>query len=48
MTLEDLPAIEDLQITVDESQCIEIGIITTVVDQLGKVQLSFSGDNLIL
>lgn len=37
MTLDDLPAIEDLHITVDESQCTEIGVITTIVDQLGKL-----------
>lgn len=36
MTLDDLPPIQDLQISVDERDCMEIGTITTVVDQLGE------------
>lgn len=36
LTIDDLPPIQDLQITVDERECIEIGVITTIVDQLGK------------
>ncbi|XP_065356351.1 H/ACA ribonucleoprotein complex non-core subunit NAF1 [Calliphora vicina] len=34
MLLEDLPPIQDLQITVPEDQCIEFGKIHSVVDQL--------------
>lgn len=36
LTISDLPPIQDLQITVDERECMEIGTITTIVDQLGK------------
>lgn len=42
MTIDDLPPIEDLQITVDERECIEIGVITTIVDQLGKLRQVFT------
>lgn len=39
LTIEDLPPIQDLQITVDERECFEIGVVTTIVDQLGKMLL---------
>lgn len=34
MTLEDLPPIQDLQITVPEEECVEFGQIHSIVDQL--------------
>lgn len=37
LSIDDLPPIQDLQITIDERECMEIGIITTIVDQLGKL-----------
>lgn len=36
LSMDDLPPIQDLQITVDERECMEIGAVTTIVDQLGK------------
>jgi hypothetical protein len=36
LTIDELPPIQDLQITVDERECVEIGVITTIVDQLGE------------
>lgn len=36
LTIDDLPPIQDLQITVDERECMQIGVITTIVDQLGE------------
>lgn len=36
LTIDDLPPIQDLHITVDERQCMEIGCVTTIVDKLGK------------
>lgn len=38
MTIDELPPIADLQITVDERECTEIGVITTIVDQLVLVE----------
>lgn len=38
LTIDDLPPIQDLQITVDERECIEIGVVTTIVDQLGETR----------
>lgn len=38
LTIDDLPPIQDLQITVDERECIEIGRVTTIVDQLVLVE----------
>jgi len=38
LAISDLPPIEDLQITVDERECIEIGCVTTIVDQLVLVE----------
>ena len=38
MTIDDLPPIQDLQITVDMRDCMEIGVITTIVDQLGSIR----------
>lgn len=35
LSIDDLPPIQELQITVDERECMEIGTITTIVDQLG-------------
>lgn len=32
--LDDLPPIEDLKIQVDEKECLEMGVITSIVDQL--------------
>jgi H/ACA ribonucleoprotein complex non-core subunit NAF1 len=37
MLLSDLPPIEDLQITVDEKECLEIGRISTIVEELGEI-----------
>lgn len=36
MFLDELPPIEDLQISVDEKECLEIGRVSSIVDQLGK------------
>lgn len=36
LTIDDLPPIQDLQISIDQRECMEIGTITTIVDQLGK------------
>lgn len=41
LTLNDLPPIQDLQISIDERECMEIGVVTTIVDQLGE----FAFDN---
>lgn len=38
LTLDDLPPIEDLKISVPEDECIEMGAISTIVDQLVLVQ----------
>lgn len=35
--IEDLPPIEDLHITVPEVECVLLGKISSIVDQLGKV-----------
>lgn len=37
LSMDDLPPIQDLQITVDGRECMEIGCITTIVDQLGEL-----------
>lgn len=42
LTINDLPPIQDLQITVDERECMEIGVITTIVDQLRKFKIAKS------
>jgi hypothetical protein len=42
LSIDDLPPIQDLQITVDERECMEIGVITTIVDQLGEISEIFS------
>lgn len=39
LTIDELPPIQDLQITVDERECMEIGVITTIVDQLGELKV---------
>lgn len=39
LTIDDLPPIQDLKITVDERECMEIGVITTIVDQLGELKV---------
>lgn len=39
MLLEDLPPIQDLQITVPEDECIELGKIHSIVDQLVLVSV---------
>lgn len=36
MGLDELPPIADLKITVPESECVELGTISGVVDTLGK------------
>lgn len=36
MLLDELPPIEDLQISVDEKECLEIGKVMSIVEQLGK------------
>jgi H/ACA ribonucleoprotein complex non-core subunit NAF1 len=36
--LEDLPPIQDLELKVDEKECLEIGTITSIVDQLVLVE----------
>jgi H/ACA ribonucleoprotein complex non-core subunit NAF1 len=33
--IEDLPPIQDLQINVPEEDCIQLGKISSIVDQLG-------------
>lgn len=35
-TIDSLPPIEDLKITVPEDQCVVLGKIMSIVDQLGK------------
>ena len=42
LTIDDLPPIQDLQITVDERECIEIGCVTTIVDKLGNISVKVS------
>lgn len=36
MSLDELPPIQDLQISVDEKECLEIGKVTSIVEQLGE------------
>lgn len=36
LTLDDLPPIEQLQISVPEQDCVQIGTVSSIVDQLGK------------
>lgn len=38
--IEDLPPIEDLTITVAESDCVELGKISGIVDTLGELHKS--------
>lgn len=38
LTLDELPPIEDLKISVPEDECIEVGAISSIVDQLVLVQ----------
>lgn len=38
LSIDDLPPIQDLQITVDARECMEIGYVTTIVDQLVLVE----------
>lgn len=35
--IEDLPPIEDLKITVPADECVELGKIISIVEQLGKL-----------
>ena len=37
VAIEDLPPIEDLCISVPEEQCVELGKVTNIVDQLGEL-----------
>lgn len=48
LTIEDLPPIQDLQISVDERECVEIGVVTTIVEQLGNKFLLVECNLLIL
>lgn len=36
LTLDDLPPIEQLQISVPETECVQIGTISSIVEQLGE------------
>lgn len=36
LTLDQLPPIEELKITVPEEECIEVGVVTSIIDQLGN------------
>lgn len=36
LSIDDLPPIEDLDISVDETKCKEIGTIDSIVDTQGK------------
>ncbi|XP_046406142.1 H/ACA ribonucleoprotein complex non-core subunit NAF1 [Ischnura elegans] len=38
LTLKDLPPIQDLKISVPEGQCIEVGIVSSIVNELVVVQ----------
>lgn len=38
LSFSDLPPIADLQITVPESECVEIGTVSGIVDTLGMHQ----------
>lgn len=40
LSFGDLPPIADLQITVPESECVEIGTVSGIVDTLGMHQYS--------
>lgn len=33
--MDELPPIEDLKISVAEEECIEIGVVSSIIDQLG-------------
>lgn len=37
LTLEDLPPIEDLKISVSESECVAVGKVYQIVDKLGEL-----------
>ena len=37
--IEDLPPIQDLHISVPAEECIELGKISSIVDQLGMYEL---------
>jgi H/ACA ribonucleoprotein complex non-core subunit NAF1 len=39
--IEDLPTIQDLQISVPAEECMELGKISSIVDQLGMCELIF-------
>ncbi|XP_037959757.1 H/ACA ribonucleoprotein complex non-core subunit NAF1 [Teleopsis dalmanni] len=39
LSLEDLPPIEDLHITVPEEECVELGVIHSIIDQLVLVSV---------
>lgn len=38
-SISSLPPIEDLKISVPEKECVEIGVITSIVDTLGNSNL---------
>lgn len=41
LTLDDLPPIEQLQISVPEQECVQIGVVSSIVEQLGKLLVDF-------
>ena len=41
LTLQDLPPIEDLSITVEESKCKPIGSVFNMVDAMGEIFIFF-------
>lgn len=43
LTLEDLPPIEDLKISVSESECVAVGKVYQIVDKLGELSVTFNG-----
>lgn len=40
LDISDLPPIEDLKISVDESKCEPVGCVKSIVDTLGKYNIS--------
>lgn len=49
LTLDQLPPIEEMKISVPEEQCIEIGVVTSIIDQLGIYLVrKLKGNNYLL
>lgn len=42
LTLEDLPPIDKLNISIPEQEVVQIGVVSSIVEQLGK---KFLGEN---